>query len=265
MGVTRAHAPRAEHPAPSLLPAPAWPGRRAPSLLESTGGETEARREAGPGLRSCPGTEVVLVPTSRAPQTPPHFPEAAGLGEEEPGGRAGGGRAGGHPQEAALFLELRFKETQDAKLSPRQLWPLRWQPPQPGPRPGGTGSKVRAEGPAPHPGPVMTWPLLTTQPELLRWLEVSCTPHRLCSRCQLPFQSMSYSRLAQMAPPPGSPSLSNPGQMPPLQLTQPLRVSPTTALTSWSLPHQTGSEPPCRHRAGRGGLSIETVSRTPRP
>lgn len=43
------------------------------------------------------------------------------LQEEEQGsqgGRAGWGRAGGHPQEAALFLELRFKETQDAKLSP---------------------------------------------------------------------------------------------------------------------------------------------------
>ena len=129
----------------------------------------------------------------------------------------------------------------------------------------GQGSQVRAEGPAPHPGPVITWPLLTTPPEPLRWLEVSCMPHRLCSRCQLPFQSMSYSHLAQVAPPPGSPSLSNPGQMPPLQLTQPLWVSPTTALTSWSLPHQTGSEPPCTHRAGRGGLSIETVSRTPRP
>lgn len=64
---------------------------------------------------------MVLVPASHAPQTPPHFPEAAELGEEEPGCRAAGlaeGWGGGHPQEAALFLELRFKETQDAKLSP---------------------------------------------------------------------------------------------------------------------------------------------------
>lgn len=100
MGVTRAHAPGAERPAPSLLPAPSRPGRRTPSLPECTGGETEAHREAGPGLRSHPGTEVVLVPASRAPQTPPHFPEAAELGEEEPGGRAAGlveGGGGGTP------------------------------------------------------------------------------------------------------------------------------------------------------------------------
>lgn len=78
-----------------------------------------------------------------------------GLEEEEQGsegGRAGPERAGGHPQEATLFLELRFKETQDAKLSPsncgrcggsRCSLARSWE---------GWGRDVGAEGPAPHPG-----------------------------------------------------------------------------------------------------------------
>lgn len=157
MGVTRAHAPKAERPAPSLLPAPSRPreeGTIPPQVYRWGNGEPQ--REAGPGLWSRPGTKVVLVPTSRAPQTPPHFPDDGRDGggrARRRGGRAGGGWAGGHPQEAALFLELRFKETQDAKLSPRQLWPLRWQPRSLAHSWEGQGSKVRAKDPAPHPGP----------------------------------------------------------------------------------------------------------------
>lgn len=187
MGVTRAHAPGAERPAPSLLPAPSRPGRRTPSLPECTGGETEAHREAGPGLRSHPGTEVVLVPASRAPQTPPHFPEAAELGEEEPGGRAAGlvegGGGGDTHRKRHCSWSCDSKKHRMPSSPPdncgrcggsRRSLAHAWE---------GQGSQVRAEGPAPHPGPVMTWPLLTTPPEPLQWLEVSCTPHRLCSRC----------------------------------------------------------------------------------
>lgn len=146
------------------------------------------------------------------------------------------------------------------------MWPLWWQPPQPGPRLGGTGEPSEGRGPSPSP-----WTCHDVAPadhparasamagSLLH------TPQVVFKMPSCPFRAFPTLRLAQVAPPPGSPSLSNPGPMPPLQLTQPLWVSPATALTSRSLPHQTGSEPLCTDRVGRGGLSVETVSRSPHP
>lgn len=119
-------------------------------------GETEATG-ATSSLWSYPGVEVVLIQWGHAfqgppPKTPPHIPnngsEEGRAGQQ--GNRAGGGQEGGHPQEAALFPELRFKETQDAKLSPNHCGRYHchslahsWE---------GWGSNVWAKGPAPHPG-----------------------------------------------------------------------------------------------------------------
>ena len=111
-----------------------------------------------PGQRRCWSTPAMPSRDQDTPPTPPRplptSPKTTGLEEEEQGseGRRAGCGGGGHPQEAALFLELRFKETQDAKLSPQQLWLPRWQPLQPGPLREGWGRKVWAKGPAPHPG-----------------------------------------------------------------------------------------------------------------
>lgn len=141
----------------------------------------------------------MLVPASRAPRTPPHFPDdgrAGGGRARRRGGRAGGGRAGGHPQEAALFLELRFKETQDAKLSPRQLWPLRWQPRQPGPLLGGTGEQSAGRGPSPRPGPQGCRSVGPAdhprQSHSNSWKSLAHPPTCVQS-AQSPFQGISYS------------------------------------------------------------------------
>lgn len=60
------------------------------------------------------------LPRPRAPQAPSPRPRQwVWRRQSRAAGQQGWRRAGGgHPQEAALFLELRFKETQDAKLSP---------------------------------------------------------------------------------------------------------------------------------------------------
>lgn len=115
---------------------------------------------------------------------------------------------GGHPQEAALFLEQRFKETQDAKLSPNHCGRCRchchslahsWE---------GRGRNMWAKGPAPHPG--LQGPSLVASadphpPQSLQLLEVSRTSPLLVLMCPgCPFWAFSTLSLAQMAPPPGS-------------------------------------------------------------
>lgn len=97
---------------------------------------TASRTEAGQGQplarghswrqRRC-GPSGAMPSRVRDAPRPLATSPAMGLKEEELGSR--GGR-GGHPQEAALFLGLRFKETQDAQLSAshcgrchRAAWP----------------------------------------------------------------------------------------------------------------------------------------------
>lgn len=148
MGVSRAHAPQSRAPGSSLLPAPSRPGEEAPILPSVQVGKRGAPERGGPlACGHAPGQ-------SRAPlqtPSPPHFPDDGRDGEEEPGGGAAelaeGGR--GHPQEAALFPELRFKE-QDAKFPDIRL--ARWQP-RSSAHLGGTGEQSAGQGPQPSPGP----------------------------------------------------------------------------------------------------------------
>ena len=116
------------------------------------------------------------------------------------------------------------------------------------------GDPTQVSTPTPPP-PSSPWASVQRQP--LPTASLPLGAHRTEPKGKLvfkvpsrPFRAFPTLRLAQTAPPPGSPSLPNPGQMPPFQLTQPLWVSPTAALTSRSLPHQPGSEPPC---TGLGG------------
>lgn len=188
------------------------------------------------------------------------------------GGWGWGAGAGGHPQEAALFLETRFKETQDAKFSPA-IVAAAVAARQPGCSWEGRGtSGPKARLFILDSRPISAWPLLTNRPSPqppLQLLEVSCTtPTLWSSPCPdgVPFLGTFLLSLAQMAPPPGSlPSLplfpQHVGQMPTVASHSVSGISPHTALTSFYLPHQTASE---SFRAGLGdGGPLLWVSRTP--
>lgn len=82
----------------------------------------------------------------------PTSPTTAGLGEEEPGGGAAGlaegGRGDTHRKRHCSW-SCDSKKHRMPSSPPRQLWPLRWQPPQPGPLLGGTGEQSAGRGPSP--------------------------------------------------------------------------------------------------------------------
>lgn len=103
------------------MPGAKHPRRWAPLLLQCTGRETEAERgrlqpAVVPWGRGGANPALLAFQGLRHPPSRP-LPTSPTTGRRRKS-RAAGLARGGHPQEAALFLELRFKETQDAKLSP---------------------------------------------------------------------------------------------------------------------------------------------------
>lgn len=256
MGVTRAHAPGAEHPAPSLLPAPSRPREEGTIPLQVYRWGNGAPARGGPWPAVTPRYKGDAGPHQPCPADPSPLPRRQqGWGRKsQAAGRQGWRRAGGGtPTGSGIVPGAAIQRNTGCQALPpdncglcggsRRSRAHSWE---------GRGSKVQAEGPALRPGPqgcCSVGPAATPARatpmagSLLHAQLVFKVPSR-------PFRALPTLRLARMAPPPGSPSLPNPGQMPPFQLTQPLWVSPTAALTSRSLPHQTGSEPPC---TGLGG------------
>lgn len=163
--------------------------------------------------------------TPQAPSLLPRRRRAGRAEEEQAAGLARGG-----PQEAALFLELRFKETQDARLSPTIVAAATATGPLPG---GGSEDRV-GQRPSPSPwtsGPSTVWPLRPGPPVTAIAGRFSNTPPPprpcLCLWClDGSFWAFPLD-LAQRAPPPGSPPARHVGQLPTRRLMQPLWVSPT--------------------------------------
>lgn len=157
MGVTRAHAQsRAPGSFSSSSSLTAQGGGHHPSP-NCTGGEAGSPRERqalacghAPGQRWCWSPPAV-------PHRPPTSLTTAGMGRKS---QAAGGRqswrrwSGGTPTGSGIVPRLRFKKHRMPSSPPDNCRPLRWQP-LTGLTPllGGTGSKVRAKDPAPHPGP----------------------------------------------------------------------------------------------------------------
>lgn len=209
------------------MPGAERPPRWAPLLPEGTGGKR--RPERGAPARGTPWGRGGASPAGLAFQGPGETRRAP---SPLPRRRAGGGRAGGRPgeggrpQEAALFLEPRFKETQDARLSPTIVAAATAAPAHSWEERART---LWAKGPAPHPG------LLTHPPCLCLW----CLDG--------PFWAFPLGP-AQRAPPPGSPPAPHVGQLP-TQTHTTSRGSPHRSPDFLPPPPQQGLSHPARAEA----------------
>lgn len=221
------------------------------SSLTAQGGGHHPSPSVQVGKRGAPGQRWCWSPPAVPHRPLPTSLTTAGMGEEEPGGGAEGWRraGGGTPTGSGIVPGAAIQRNTGCQALPPTIVAAAVAAAQPRPLLGGTGEQSAGQGPSPSPwtsSAVVTWPLLTTPARAAPMAgSLLHAPQVVFKVPSCPFRPFPTLRLAQMAPPPGSPSLPNPGQMPPFRLTQPLWVSPTAALTSWSLPHQTGSEPPC--------------------
>lgn len=188
MGVTRAHAPGAEYPAPSLLPAPSRPREEGTIPLQVYRWGNGAPARGGPWPAVMPRYKGDAGPHQPCPADPSPLPRRRqGWGRKsQAAGRQGWRRAGGGtPTGSGIVPGAAIQRNTGCQALPRTIVAAAVAAAAAGPTPGrdrGAKCRPRAQPLGLDLRAVVVWALLPPPSEPLQWLEVSCMPSS-CSRC----------------------------------------------------------------------------------